>query len=59
MRPDMSAAEVITRIKELGEQGGPLSKRKVKEANPELFKNALYYYPSWEHAVRETGLHLD
>ncbi|QSO47146.1 hypothetical protein [Alicyclobacillus mengziensis] len=59
MQLEMSADDVITRIKELSEQGDPLNKKRVKQSDPVLMKHALYYYPSWEHAVRETGLELN
>jgi hypothetical protein len=32
------------------------TKREVKKNNPDLLKNALYYYPSWDHAVKGAGL---
>lgn len=56
MQLDMSAQEVLTQIKHLHGSGEVLSKRKVKETHPTLFKSALYYYPSWEHAIKQSGL---
>lgn len=58
MQLEMSAEDVITRIKQLGEQGQSLNKKKIKQADPSLMKHALYYYPSWEHAIKETGMEL-
>lgn len=56
MQLDMSAEEVLSQIKDLHGNGEPLTKRKVKETHPTLLKNALYYYPSWEHAIKQSGL---
>jgi hypothetical protein len=50
----MSANEVAKRIKQLNQQGVPLSKKKVKKMDPELMQSALYYFPSWEHAVNSS-----
>ncbi|QSO51504.1 hypothetical protein JZ785_22250 [Alicyclobacillus curvatus] len=59
MQLEMSADDVIARIKELNEQGEPLNKKRIKQSDPTLMKHALYYYPSWEHAIRETGLEMN
>ena len=56
MQLDMSAQEVIHQIRQLDDQGETLTKRKVKETHPGLLRNALYYFPSWDHALRESGL---
>ncbi|MCF8563443.1 hypothetical protein LLE49_01620 [Alicyclobacillus tolerans] len=56
MQLEMSAQDVIDHIRELHEQGHPMNKKKVKQAHPALMQHALYYYPSWEHALKETGL---
>jgi hypothetical protein len=56
METSMSVKEVMTQIKQLHNDGKPLNKKKVKKNNPDLMQNALYYYPSWEHALQETGL---
>lgn len=56
MQPQMSAEDVMTQIKQLGEQGKSLNKKQVKQTNPELMQHALYYYPSWDHAIRQTEL---
>jgi hypothetical protein len=47
----MSAKEVKDKIRQLEKSGSLLSKKKVKQAYPELMQSALYYYPSWDHAV--------
>ncbi|MBO8137271.1 MAG: hypothetical protein H0Z40_03945 [Desulfotomaculum sp.] len=51
MKVSMSVDEVLNQIKQLKEKGESLSKKKVKQAHPELMRSALYYFPSWEHAV--------
>ncbi|WP_164985328.1 hypothetical protein [Ammoniphilus sp. CFH 90114] len=52
MEADMSVVQVIDQIRNLKTTGGSLSKKKVKESHPQLMKNALYYFPSWEHAIQ-------
>jgi hypothetical protein len=53
MEASMSVKEVISKIKQLKEKGESLSKKKVKEKDPALMKNALFYFPSWEHAIQQ------
>ncbi|WP_169787429.1 hypothetical protein [Sporosarcina globispora] len=54
METSMSVEEVLTGISELMEkEGQPPRKKQVKKSNPELMKNALYYFPSWENAVEQ------
>ncbi len=48
--------EVSNKLKNLHSQGDPLNKKKIKKSDPDLMKHALYYYPSWEHALQENGL---
>ncbi|WP_187355270.1 hypothetical protein ['Paenibacillus yunnanensis' Narsing Rao et al. 2020] len=55
MEISLSSDEVISRIKQL-HSGGGLNKKSVKKSDPELMRSALYYFPSWEHAVRNAGL---
>lgn len=50
----MSADEVLSQIRQLQNNGVPLAKKKIKQTYPELMKSALYYFPSWEHAVQNT-----
>ncbi|WP_274365655.1 hypothetical protein [Paenibacillus thermotolerans] len=52
MEADMSMNDVVTQIEELQRSGQPTNKKKIKESNPQLLKNALYYFPSWEHALQ-------
>jgi hypothetical protein len=58
METSMSVQEVMTKIKQLHSDGIPLNKKKVKKTDPDLMQSALFYYPSWEHALQETGLEL-
>ncbi|MCQ6268740.1 hypothetical protein M1K46_24510 [Fictibacillus sp. WQ 8-8] len=51
MEPNLSAKEVIMQIQELENRGNSLSKKQVKQTHPELMRSALYYYPSWQHAL--------
>lgn len=48
----LGADEVVRRIKHLQTSGGSMSKKQVKQHDPELMKNALFYFPSWEHAIK-------
>lgn len=51
----MSVDEVMTQIRQLlHDNENPLSKKAVKKIHPELFRNALFYFPSWEHAIQNT-----
>lgn len=52
----MGADEVISRIKQLQTAGQSINKKHVKQQDPELMKNALYYFPSWDHALRNADL---
>lgn len=54
MDADMSMNDVVTQIEQLQRSGQPTNKKKIKESNPLLLKNALYYFPSWEHALQST-----
>ena len=53
MEADMTALDVIEEIKRLRRNGNPLTKKKIKESHPQLIRNALYYFPSWDHAVQQ------
>ncbi|WP_168119670.1 hypothetical protein [Paenibacillus sp. HB172176] len=48
----LGADEVVRRIKELQSSGGSVSKKQVKQSDPELVRNALFYFPSWEYAIK-------
>lgn len=52
MDSTLGADEVVRRIKQLQSNGGSVSKKQVKQSDPELMRNALFYFPSWEHALR-------
>ncbi|MFC7395568.1 hypothetical protein [Scopulibacillus cellulosilyticus] len=55
MEISMSVEEVVNQISELAkEEGRPLRKMQVKKLNPELMKNALYYFSSWETAIEKS-----
>ncbi|MBD0380686.1 hypothetical protein [Paenibacillus sedimenti] len=56
MELNMSADEVLGHIVQLHNNGESLAKKNVKKQHPDLMKNALYYYPSWEHALQKTGV---
>jgi hypothetical protein len=52
----LGADEVINRIKALKASGAPLGKKQIKERDPELLRNALFYFPSWDHALRNADI---
>ena len=52
MEISMGADEVINRIKQLQSNGEPIGKKQVKQHDPELMRSALFYFPSWEHALK-------
>lgn len=55
MDVSMSMEEVVQQISELVRQEGePPRKKQIKKSNPELMKNALYYFPSWENAIKQS-----
>lgn len=55
MEASMSMEEVVNQITELiQKEGEPPRKKQVKKTNPELMKNALYYFPSWENAIEHS-----
>ncbi|WLD91683.1 hypothetical protein [Alkalihalobacillus sp. AL-G] len=55
MEASMSVEEVVQQISELAQQeGDPLRKKLVKKSNPELMKNALYYFPNWDSAIEQS-----
>jgi hypothetical protein len=51
----MSADEVLAQISQLRDNGESLAKKHIKKQYPNLMKYALYYYPSWEHALHKIG----
>ncbi len=52
----MNADDVIDQIRRLHQNGESLNKKSIKKSHPELMQNALYYYPSWDHALQKTGI---
>lgn len=52
----LTSKEVITRIQKLHHEGKSLRKKEVKHLYPELMRSALYYYPSWQHAIEESNV---
>lgn len=53
----MTPEDVIAQIQRLHNDGIVLNKKKVKKSHPDLMRSALYYYPSWEHALNEAKHH--
>ncbi|HZG81362.1 MAG TPA: hypothetical protein VEZ13_11400 [Brevibacillus sp.] len=52
MEITLGADEVIYRIRQRQSNGDSLSKKQVKQNDPELMRSALFYFPSWEHALK-------
>lgn len=52
----ISPDEVLSQIKQLQSNGEMLSKKKVKQSHPDLMKSALFYFPSWEHALQNADI---
>lgn len=51
-KPEVTADAVLGQIKQLWiENGQSLTKKDVKKQHPDVMRTALYYYPSWEHAL--------
>jgi hypothetical protein len=53
MNVPLTSKEVITHIQKLQSEGQSLKKKEVKQLYPDLMRSALYYYPSWQHALEE------
>jgi hypothetical protein len=51
----LTSKEVITHIQKLQSEGQSLKKKEVKQLYPDLMRSALYYYPSWQHALEESN----
>lgn len=51
MEANMSQNDVMEQIRQLKQTGIMMNKKKIKQSHPQLLKNALYYYPSWDHAI--------
>jgi hypothetical protein len=52
MEISLSSEEVRQRIRQLRQQGGNLSKKSVKSSDPVLMRHALFYFPSWDSALK-------
>jgi hypothetical protein len=52
MEASMAVSDVIAQIQELKTSGETLNKKKIKQTHPELMQNALFYFPSWDHALQ-------
>jgi hypothetical protein len=52
MELSLSSEQVRERIRQLHEKGGNLSKKSVKASDPLLMRHALFYYPSWDSALK-------
>ncbi|MFE5322749.1 hypothetical protein ACFQ88_29110 [Paenibacillus sp. NPDC056579] len=54
MEANMSVVDVVSQIQQLKQSGETMSKKKIKQSHPDLLQNALYYFPSWEHAIQNS-----
>ncbi|WP_167348517.1 hypothetical protein [Paenibacillus etheri] len=56
MEIPLEADEVLSRIKKLQTDGSSISKKQVKQNDPDLMRSALFFFPSWEHALKNADL---
>ncbi|EFM11776.1 conserved hypothetical protein [Paenibacillus curdlanolyticus YK9] len=56
MDATLGADEVLQLIRKLQSNGGAVNKKQVKQHHPELMRNALFYFPSWEHALKNAEI---
>lgn len=56
MEIPLEVDEVLSRIKQLQTNGSPISKKQVKQSDPDLMRSALFFFPSWEHALKNADL---
>ena len=54
MNVPLTSNDVITHIQKLQSEGQSLKKKEVKQLYPDLMRSALYFYPSWQHALEES-----
>ncbi len=54
MEADMTVDEVMTGIQRLIKLEENMNKKKIKKSHPQLMKNALYYFPDWESAIKKS-----
>ncbi|XEC93370.1 hypothetical protein AB6A23_18625 [Paenibacillus tarimensis] len=52
MEATMSVVDVISQLQKLKSSGETLNKKRCKQTHPNLVQNALFYFPSWEHALQ-------
>lgn len=52
----LTSKEVIAQIQKLENEGKSLRKKEIKQLYPDLMRSALYYYPSWQHALEESKI---
>ncbi|MCF6136502.1 hypothetical protein [Pseudalkalibacillus berkeleyi] len=58
MEASMSLEEVVQQITHLAQSAGEAPRKKqVKKSNPELMRNALYYFPNWDAALEQSAKH--
>ncbi|MCY0909827.1 MAG: hypothetical protein OWR62_15730, partial [Sulfobacillus thermotolerans] len=54
-QPMESPDTVLEEIRQLSARAGEdLNKKHIKKHYPELLRRALYYFPSWEHAIQKS-----
>ncbi|WP_248925320.1 hypothetical protein [Paenibacillus hamazuiensis] len=56
MELSMTMDEVLHQVVRLQGSGESLNKKHIKKNYPDLMKNALYYYPSWDHVLHKAGV---
>ncbi|MBU5671683.1 hypothetical protein [Paenibacillus brevis] len=52
----LDADQVLDRIRQLHMEGGSVNKKQVKQNDPQLMRSALFYFPSWEHALKNAEI---
>lgn len=58
MELSLSSDQVRERIRRLHEGGSNLSKKSVKTSDPLLMRHALFYFPSWESALKASEIQV-
>lgn len=52
----LDSDQVLARIRQLHSEGGSVNKKQVKQNDPQLMRSALFYFPSWEHALKNAEI---
>ncbi|GIO37674.1 MULTISPECIES: hypothetical protein [Paenibacillus] len=52
----LDADQVLARIRQLHSEGNSVNKKQVKQKDPQLMRSALFYFPSWEHALKNAEI---